>query len=101
MQDILKLRCRYPDRVPVKLERSKKCMLPLLEKENYLVNRNLTLGDFTCILRKHMSLTPSQSIIIFVNNELLPFSETFDELDHRYSNNGIITLRYTSENVFG
>jgi len=96
-----KLRRQHPDRVPVILKRSGNCTLPELERTQYLVPRSITLGSFTCTLRSVMKLNQSEGLILFINKELPPFSLTFDEMDEKYSVDGLLTISIASESVFG
>lgn len=99
------LRLRFPDRVPVRCTAGKISIKTtnILEKRQYLVPRDLTVGEFSYTLRKYMKLTKSQSLLLYVNNELPPVLTTFDELDKRFTNNeqGVLEITYCGENTFG
>ena len=47
---------RYPDRIPVIVERGGTSLLPLIDKNKFLVPTDLTAYHFNYIIRKRMSL---------------------------------------------
>merc|ERR1712071_450766 len=60
-----KIRRKYPDRVPVIVEKSPKARIGDLDKKKYLVPSDLTVGQFYFLIRKRISLrpkTPSSSL---------------------------------------
>lgn len=61
---------KYPDRIPVIVEKHTKTELPDLDKKKYLVPADLTVGQFVYVIRKRIKLPAEQAIFIFVNNTL-------------------------------
>lgn len=98
------IRAQFPDRIPVRCSIGKlPGSLPRnLDKRQYLVPRELTIGEFAYTLRKYMNLNKSQSLLLYVKNELPAIMTTFDELDKRYNNGqGVLDITYCGENTFG
>lgn len=93
---------KYPDRIPIIVERHHKCKLKDIDKSKYLVPKDMTMGQFTYIIRKRISLDSSQSIFISVNGSL---SSSSDLVGHVYGSkkdeDGFLYITYTSENTFG
>ena len=93
---------KYPDRIPIIVERHHDCKLDNIDKSKYLVPKDMTMGQFTYIIRKRISLDSSQSIFISVNGSL---SSSSDIISHIYENkkdeDGFLYITYTSENTFG
>merc|ERR1712072_1204988 len=53
-----KIRRKYPDRVPVIVDKSPKARIGDLDKKKYLVPSDLTVGQFYFLIRKRISLRP-------------------------------------------
>ena len=63
---------RYPDRIPIIVEKSKNSDIKEIDKKKYLVPRDLTVGQFIFVIRKRIDLSSEQAIYIFINNKLIP-----------------------------
>lgn len=99
-----RLRTKYPSRAPVFMIRAPACdsSFPVLQKSKFLVPKDLTLGMFSYVVRKHMTLPPEKAMFFFIENVLPTTSSLIGELYHRYkSNDGALRIVYTSENTFG
>ena len=96
---------KYPDRVPVYIGKAERASSDLaeLEKHKYLVPKTMTMGEFMCIVRRHINVNSHQAIFCFVNKSILaPNSMTMNELYEVYqSNDRMLYLEYMSENTFG
>jgi len=62
------------------------------------------MGNFLCVIRKHIKISSKQAIFIFVAKKsvLVPNSSMFGELykSHKEDDH-LLHLDYTSENTFG
>ena len=88
-----KIRRKYPDRVPVIVEKAPKARIGDLDKKKYLVPSDLTVGQFYFLIRKRISLRPEDALFFFVNNVIPPTSATMGSL---YQVNMFILLEYIS-----
>ncbi|XP_072956584.1 autophagy-related protein 8f-like [Typha angustifolia] len=70
--DSAKIKNKYPDRVPVIVEKADRSDVPSIDKRKYLVPSNLTLGQFVYVIRKRINLTADKAIFMFVDNVLPP-----------------------------
>ena len=62
-KNILKM---YPDRIPIIVNRYKDCILPDLEKNKYLVPKDMKINGFIYVIRKKIKLSSAHQIkIIF------------------------------------
>uniref|UniRef100_A0A8C0SHK4 GABA type A receptor associated protein like 1 n=2 Tax=Canis lupus familiaris TaxID=9615 RepID=A0A8C0SHK4_CANLF len=75
-----KIRKKYPDRVPVIVEKAPKARVPDLDKRKYLVPSDLTVGQFYFLIRKRIHLRPEDALFFFVNNTIPPTSATMGQL---------------------
>ena len=93
---------KYPDRIPIIVEKFKGCKLNTIDKTKYLVPKDMTMGQFTYIIRKRIELKSCQSIFITVNGLLAPSAEPVSSIyERRKDEDGFLYIIYTSENTFG
>ena len=79
-----KIKEKYPDRVPVIVEKSISSSVNNIDKHKYLVPSDLTVGQFIHVIRKRIKATPEQGIFIFVKEKILP--PTSSLMIHMYEN---------------
>ncbi|XP_059693808.1 gamma-aminobutyric acid receptor-associated protein isoform X1 [Haemorhous mexicanus] len=60
-----KIRKKYPDRVPVIVEKAPKARIGDLDKKKYLVPSDLTVGQFYFLILKQIHLRAEDSLGIF------------------------------------
>lgn len=68
----------------------------------YLVPKDLTVGQFTYVIRKRIRLSPEKALFIFVKNVLPPNAALMDHIyqDHQ-DEDGFLYMTYSGENTFG
>ena len=102
-----KLLKKYPDHVPVIIKRSPNDkILRDIDKEKYLIPKNLKVNEIYLIIRKKITLDSKHAIFIFVKNHLgdvlVPNSSNIQEIYDLYKNDdGFLYIVYTAENTFG
>ena len=94
---------KYPERVPVIIEKAKGSKIAAYDKIRYLVPGELTITQLLFVLRKRIMLASEQSIFIIVEDgTLVPANWTMSQVYHRYKNpDGFLYMNYMGENVFG
>jgi len=95
---------KYPDKIPVIVERMKNCEnISKIDKNKFLVPSELTVGQFIFVIRKRIKLTPEQGIFIFVNGTTLPStSSLMSNLYKEYKSDcGFLYVSYSGESTFG
>ncbi|KAL2508572.1 Autophagy-related protein 8i [Forsythia ovata] len=98
-QDII---AKYPDRLPVVVERYSKTDLPEMEKKKYLVPRDMSVGQFIYILSGRLDLAPGKALFVFVNNTLPQTSSLMESVyDSSKDEDGFLYMCYSSEKTFG
>ncbi|VDP13775.1 unnamed protein product [Soboliphyme baturini] len=109
-----KIRRKYPDRIPVIVEKAPKCRLRDLDKKKYLVPSDLTVGQFYFLIRKRIHLRPEDALFFFVNNVIPPTATTMGLLyqvlyafvyfmfsqDH-HEEDSFLYIAYSDESVYG
>ena len=94
----------YPDRVPIICERANTrgndC--PDIDKNKFLVPKDLTVGQFIYVIRKRLRLPSEKAIFIFVGGIIPPSSYLIADVYEFYKDNdGFLYITYAFENVFG
>lgn len=95
---------KYPEKVPVVVIRARgaRTTIPELKKWKYVVPRDLTMGQFMYLLRRHMTLPPEEALFLFVGNTLVPGGERIVDVWARYrSDDGALHVIYSGESAFG
>jgi len=97
-----RIRSKYPDRIPVIVERAEKSDIVEIDKKKYLVPVDLTVGQFVYVIRKRIQLSPEKAIFIFVNNVLPPTSASMATIyEEQKDADGFLYVSYSGENTFG
>ena len=105
--DLRKMECKkillkHPDKIPIIVEKNDKCHLNEINKKKYLSPNDMLINQFIFIIRKRISLEPSQSLFVMINNKLVPIGKTLGELyEDEKNEDGFLYMVYTSENTFG
>ncbi|GAU95000.1 hypothetical protein RvY_06690 [Ramazzottius varieornatus] len=97
-----KMRRKYPDRIPVIVEKSPKARFADLEKSKFLVPSDLTVGQFYFLVRKRIQLRPEEALFFFVNNVIPPSSATMGTLyEEHHDEDGFLYIAVSDESVYG
>tara|TARA_B110001454_G_C12721664_1_gene434971 strand:- start:4382 stop:4831 length:450 start_codon:yes stop_codon:yes gene_type:complete len=98
----LRIKNKYPTRIPIICEKNIHSDVPDLDKNKYLVPPDLTVGQFLYVIRKRIKLTPEKSIFLFVDNSIPASSQIISQLykDHK-NEDGFLYIIYSGENTFG
>ena len=102
IQECSRIRSKYPDRVPIIVCKDKNCKLPDIDKQKFLVPKDMNLGQFIYIIRKRIKLESSEALFVLVNHSLMTSTKLIEDI---YQNNkdkdGFLYIIYSSENTFG
>jgi len=97
-----KIRARYPDRIPLIVERAANAQIPAIDKKKYLAPADLTMGQFIFVIRKRCKLPADQAIYVFINGILPAGSMLLSQVYEQYADKDqFLYLVYTSESSFG
>ena len=101
-EETLKIMAKYPDKIPVVVEKNPNCKIQQIDKSKFLVPKDVTVAQFLYIIRKRIKLLPQEAMFIFVNNKL-PFSNMLmSELYNKEKEEcGFLFCTYSSEQTFG
>ena len=98
----LRIKNKYPTRIPIICEKNIQSDVPDLDKNKYLVPPDLTVGQFLYVIRKRIKLTPEKGLFLFIDNTIPPSSEIISKIYKDYQNeDGFLYIVYSGENTFG
>lgn len=96
---------KYPDKVPVYIGvASGEKNVPDLDRHYYLIDKDFTVGQVVCIIRKRIKLSSKMAIFVFVGDAVLPpssalISEVYAE--HKNPIDALLHITYRAEKTFG
>ncbi len=95
-----RIKGKYPDRIPVIVEPGQG--IPLMERQKYLVPRDLTATQFMYTLRKKIKLDAQTALYMFFNDTLAPSSSMMGSIyeEHR-DEDQFLYAHLCVENTFG
>ena len=98
-----KIKLKYPNRIPIICEKTKKSTIPNIDKNKFLVPGDLTMGQFLYVIRKRIKLSPEEAIFVYINNSILPATSSLVSTiyDEYRDEDGFLYLTYSGENTFG
>ncbi|CAI0418177.1 unnamed protein product [Linum tenue] len=97
-----RIREKYPDRIPVIVEKAERSEIPNIDKKKYLVPADLTVGQFVYVIRKRIKLSAEKAIFIFVDNVLPPTGAIMSAIyEEKKDEDGFLYVTYSGENTFG
>lgn len=99
-----KIRMKYPDRLPLIIEKDPSCKLRELDKPKFLVPNDLTMQHLIFIIRKRLELPKDSSIFMLVNGKVSVTGEAgLMEIYEKYKDqdDGYLYIHYTSELTWG
>lgn len=93
---------KYPDRVPVIVEKKNGSGLPEIDRQKYLIPAHLPFSALSYVIRKRLKLDQTKALFMFVNNTLLSQTMLLSQI---YKENkdtcGFLFVIYTEEDTFG
>jgi len=97
-----KMLLKYPDRIPVIVQKSPKSHIPDIDRHKYLVPSDLNVGTFMNVIRQRIKLNHSEGLFIFVNNTIPPCSELLSSIYKTHKDiDGFLYIYYQGESVYG
>lgn len=102
IREFNQIKNKYPTRLPIVVEKSKYSKIHGIDKNKYLVDKNMKFSIFVNIIRKRLKLKEYEAIFVTINGQLIPslksFGEIYEDMKHE---DGFLYLTYSKENTFG
>lgn len=100
--ELQRIRKKYPDRVPVILQKAETSRLPEMTQFKFLVPDSISMVEFLIVLKKRIKLEPQQALFLFINNTVPMMSCLVKELyEKNKDEDGFLYINYAEENTFG
>ena len=101
-QESNKIIFKYPNKIPLIVEKHSDCLLNDITNKKYLVSKDMLMNQLIFIIRKRIELEPSESLFITINNQLCPSNSRIEDIYKEQADpDGFLYMTYTSENTFG
>jgi GABA(A) receptor-associated protein len=102
--EALKIRSKYPNRIPIIVEPSQGggSKLPEIDKQKYLVPSDLTMGQFQYVVRKRIKLNAETALFMFINDKIVSSSQLLSNIyEDNKDDDAFLYVIYSGENTFG
>ena len=99
-----KIRCQFPDKIPVICERDPKSNIKDIDKTKYLVPADLTASQFNFMIRKRIEIPQEAAFYLLVNGKnSITGDSVLSETYERYKDpeDGFLYIAYASELTWG
>ncbi|NP_001238323.1 uncharacterized protein LOC100305892 [Glycine max] len=97
-----RIRDKYPDRIPVIVEKAERSDIPDIDKKKYLVPADLTVGQFVYVVRRRIKVSAEKAIFVFIYNTLPPTAALMSSIyEENKDDDGFLYMTYSGENTFG
>lgn len=100
-EEARRVRVKYPDLIPVIVEKANGTDLPDIDKKKYLVPMDISVAQFLYVIRKHVKLRADQAIFLFINNQQPPLAALMGQIYKEHAEEGFLFIIFTGESVFG
>jgi len=94
---------KYPERIPIICQKNHLSNnVPDIDKHKYLVNSDLTIGQFMYVIRKRIKLLPEIGLYFFIGGTIPSNSNLLSNLYSEFKDpDGFLYITYDIENTFG
>lgn len=104
LEETSKIIQKYPERIPIICERSSLASsdCPNIDKNKYLVNKDLSVGQFIYVIRKRINIPSEKALFIFINGFIPSSSQCLGDIYFFHKEqDGFLYITYSYENTFG
>ncbi|CAK9297922.1 unnamed protein product [Gordionus sp. m RMFG-2023] len=93
---------KYPDRIPIIIEKIPYSDVPEIDRHKYLVPQDISVAQLIWIIRKRLNISSDKSMNIFANKTIPNSTVLLNELYYQHKDeDGFLYISYTAENAFG
>lgn len=104
-KEVTHIRTKYPNHIPIIVKINPKDNTLRLQKYKFLVDKNISVGQFLYTVRKRLDskLSATEGLYLFCDNMLPPTSEmlSFVYNNHKDPQTGMLVFILCKENTFG
>ena len=95
-----KLKKQFPDKIPIICEKDPESKMKEIEKTKYLIPKDLTVSQFSLLLRKKVELNPEEAFYLIVKEKYSIVGENrIEDIYEKYANeeDGFLYIVYSEE----
>lgn len=93
---------KYPDHIPIIVERYVHSDLKQISKEKFLFDKNLTVAHLIIKIRQCIDCDKSKAILISIKETFPPINEKLSDVYALLKDNdNFLYIKYSSENAYG
>lgn len=94
---------KYTDKIPIIFTKYNKKQKVNIQRQKFLVNKEITFGDFHCIVRKYVdNLSESDGLFLFIDNTIpINTDHLYTLYDQKKESDGFLYILYGIESTFG
>lgn len=100
-----KILINYPNKIPIICEtRENDLHINKIDKIKFLVEKDLTIGQFMCAIRKNLKVPHERAIYLLINNNIIPpTGDIIGKIYNLYKDpeDSMLYILIGSENFFG
>lgn len=99
-----KIREKYSDRIPIICEKDPKSKMKDVDKTKYLVPNDLSVSQFSFIIRKRLEMSKDSALFLLVaGKHSITGDSSMSEIYEKYRDvdDGFLYIAYTSELTWG
>ena len=97
-----RIRAKYPDRCCVIVTKAANTDAPDISRHKYLVPGDISMGQFTYVIRKRLKVKPEKAIFLFIGNSLPASGDLMAAVyEEKKARDGFLYVTYSAENTFG
>jgi len=99
-----KIKEKYPERVPIICEKDPKSKIAEIDKNKFLVPSDITVSQFSFIIRKRLKIDKASALFLLVNGKnSITGDASLKEIYEKYKDveDGFLYISYTGDLMWG
>ena len=103
-QNCAKIRAQFPDKIPIICEKDPKSSIRDIDKTKYLVPSDLTVSQFSFMIRKRIEMKQEEAFYLLVDGKnSISGDQNLSDIYERYADkgDGFLYIAYASELTWG
>jgi GABA(A) receptor-associated protein len=96
------IRTKYPERVPVIIEKLPGAQVNDLDKRKFLIPSDISVSQLMWIIRKRIRIESEKALFLYVNKTIPASSASVGEIyEDQKDEDGFLYVHFSGENTFG
>jgi len=96
------IRTKYPERVPVIIEKLAGSHVNDLDKRKFLIPSDISISQLIWIIRKRIRIEPEKALFLYISKTIPSSSASVGEVYEEHKDeDGFLYVQFSGENTFG